>query len=76
MLDHIGQIPAHAARIFQDKEALVFEGRSFTFNELNELIEKSAAGLDSLGTDAEPDPPGAQPSEPSEADGSEGRTVV
>ena len=33
--------------------------------------------LDSFRTDAEPDPPGdAQPSEASEADGSEGRAVV
>jgi long-chain acyl-CoA synthetase len=49
MLDHIGQIPAHAARMFQDREALVFEGRSFTFNELNELVEKFAGGLNRLG---------------------------
>lgn len=49
MLDHIGQIPGHAARTFQDKEALVFEGRSFTFNELNTLIEKLAGGLHNLG---------------------------
>jgi long-chain acyl-CoA synthetase len=49
MLDHIGQIPAHAARSFQDKEALVFEGRSFSFNDLNALIEKLAGGLHSLG---------------------------
>ena len=32
--------------------------------------------LDSFRTDAEPDPPGAQPSEASEADGREGRAVV
>ena len=49
MLDHIGQIPAHAAQNFQDKEALVFEGRSFTFNDLNRLIEKTAGALHSLG---------------------------
>lgn len=49
MLDHLGQIPAHAARSFQDKEALVFEGRSFSFNDLNILIEKFASGLHSLG---------------------------
>jgi long-chain acyl-CoA synthetase len=37
--------------MFQDKEALVFEGRSFTFTELNELIEKFAGGLHGLGID-------------------------
>ena len=49
MLDHIGQIPARAAQTFKDKEALVFEGQSFTFNDLNVLIEKTAGGLHSLG---------------------------
>ena len=49
MLDHIGQIPDHAAQKFNDKEALVFEGQSFTFNDLKELIEKTAGGLHSLG---------------------------
>ena len=45
MLDHIGQIPAHAARNFQDREALVFEGVSYSFNELNTLIEKTAGAV-------------------------------
>ena len=49
MLDHLGQLPAHAARMFQDREALVFEGRSFSFNELNDCIEKFAGGLLDLG---------------------------
>ena len=49
MLDHIGQIPAHAARNFQDREALVFEGASYSFNELNTLIEKIAGALHGLG---------------------------
>ena len=49
MLDHIGQIPAHAARNFQDREALVFEGVSYSFNELNTLIEKTAGALHGLG---------------------------
>ncbi|MEH6527566.1 MAG: AMP-binding protein [Sneathiella sp.] len=49
MRDHIGQIPAHAAQMFQDREALVFEDRSFTFNDLNTLIEKTAGALHSLG---------------------------
>lgn len=49
MLDHIGQIPTAAAERFADKEALVFEGRSFTFTELNDLIEYAAGGLSGLG---------------------------
>jgi long-chain acyl-CoA synthetase len=49
MLDHIGEAAARAARVFQDKEALVFEGRSFTFNDLNDLVEKLAGGLHGLG---------------------------
>ncbi len=49
MLDHIGQIPARAATEFGNKEALVFEGRSFTFSDLNDLVERAAGGLDSLG---------------------------
>ena len=49
MLDHIGQIPDRAAQKFKDKEALVFGRQSFTFNDLNLLIEKTAGGLHSLG---------------------------
>lgn len=49
MLDHIGQIPAAAAQRFAGKEALVFEGRSFSYTELNELIENAAGGLAGLG---------------------------
>ncbi len=49
MLDTIGQIPAQAAHTFGDREALVFEGQSFSFNELNALIEKAAGGLHALG---------------------------
>jgi len=49
MLDHIGQIPAAAAARFGDREALVFEGRSFSFNELNDLVERAAGGLADLG---------------------------
>jgi len=49
MLDHIGQIPAYAAQAFQDREALVIEERSFTFNDLNSLIEKTAGALHGLG---------------------------
>jgi long-chain acyl-CoA synthetase len=49
MIDHIGQMPSHAARAYRDKEALVFEGRSFTFNDLDALVEKLAGGLHELG---------------------------
>ncbi len=48
MFDHIGQIAAAAATKFSDKEALVFEGRSFTFSDLNSLIEDAAGGLHDL----------------------------
>ena len=49
MLDHIGQIPAAAALKFSDKDALVFEGRTFSFNEINDLVERAAGGLSDLG---------------------------
>ena len=42
LMDHIGQIPAIAAEKFGAKEALVFEGRSFTFAEIHELVERAA----------------------------------
>ena len=51
LMDHIGQIPAIAAEKFGDREALVYEGRSFTFEELNDLVERAAGGL---ATDAMP----------------------
>jgi long-chain acyl-CoA synthetase len=49
MPDHIGRIPAAAANKFADKEALIFEGRSFSFNEINDLVERAAGGLGDLG---------------------------
>ena len=49
MLDHIGQIPAAAAAKFSDRQALVFEERSLSFNDLNDLIERAAGGLSELG---------------------------
>jgi long-chain acyl-CoA synthetase len=49
MLDHVGQMASEAARKFGDREALVFEGRTFTFRELDALIGRAAAGLDGLG---------------------------
>ena len=49
MLEHVGQMAAEAARRFGDREALVFEGRTFTFLELDDLIARAAAGLQGLG---------------------------
>ena len=49
MLEHVGLIAADAARRFGDRQALVFEGRTFTFLELDDLIGRSAAGLHGLG---------------------------
>ena len=40
MIDHIGQMPFVAAKKFKNKEALCFEGQSFTFEELSKIIEK------------------------------------
>ena len=49
MIDHIGQMPSNAAKKFKNKEALCFEGKSFTFEELSKLIEKFSSSLSSLG---------------------------
>ena len=49
MIDHIGQMPSVAAKKFKNKEALCFEGKSFTFEELSKLIEKFSSSLSSLG---------------------------
>ena len=45
MLDHIGQIAQAAADKFGDREALVFEDRSFSFQELNTMVEAAAGGV-------------------------------
>jgi len=49
MLRHLGQAAAIATKKFGDKEALIFEDRSFTFTELNDLVERTAAGLSDAG---------------------------
>ena len=49
MISHIGQMPSVAAKKFKNKEALYFEGKSFTFEELSNLIEKFSSSLNSLG---------------------------
>ena len=40
-----GQLPELAAIRFGSREALVFEGRRFTFEEFNHEVEQAAAGL-------------------------------
>ena len=49
MLDHLGQVAQASADKFGSREALVFEGRSFSYEELNTLVEAAAGGLAGLG---------------------------
>ena len=49
MLDHLGLLPSYAAQKFDNKEALIFENHSFTYNEVNSLVENLASNLKSLG---------------------------
>ena len=49
MLDHLGQLPHFAAKKFGNKEALNFENRSFSFIEINSLVENLASNLKNLG---------------------------
>ena len=49
MLDSLGQVLPHAARAFGDRTALLVEGGSFTFRELDELSSALAASLVRLG---------------------------
>ena len=49
MLDHLGQLPNFAAKKFGKKEALNFENRSFSFIEINSLVENLASNLKNLG---------------------------
>ena len=49
MINNIGQTPAVAALKFSNKDALVFEGKTFSFNQINNLVERAAGGLSYLG---------------------------
>ncbi|MBV8104453.1 MAG: AMP-binding protein [Hyphomicrobiales bacterium] len=49
MLDSLGQVLPHAARAFGDRTALVIDGRTFSFRELDELSSALAASLVRLG---------------------------
>ena len=49
MLDSLGQVLPHATRAFGDQTALVIEGRSFSFRELDDLSDALAASLAGMG---------------------------
>ncbi len=49
MVDHLGQVAQAAADKFGNKEALFFEGQSFSYHQLNEMVEAVAANLSTLG---------------------------
>ncbi len=49
MLDSLGQVLPHAARAFGDRTALVIDGRSFSFRELDDLSDALAASLVRMG---------------------------
>ena len=49
MLDSLGQVLPHAARAFGDRTALIIDGRSFSFRELDELSDALAASLKRMG---------------------------
>jgi len=49
MLDSLGQVLPHAAKAFGDRTALVIEGRTFSFRELDDLSSALAASLVRLG---------------------------
>lgn len=46
---NIGNIPPQAAARFGEKTALVFQGRMFSFGELDQLSSRLASGLRSIG---------------------------
>lgn len=48
-ITHLGQAARRAAERFGDKDALVFEGRTFGFAELHDLVERAASGLAAAG---------------------------
>lgn len=48
-ITHLGLAASRAAELFGEKPALVFEGKTFSFRELNGLIERAAAGISAAG---------------------------
>ena len=49
MLENLGKIARNAAQKFGDREALIFEDTPYTYNQLNDMVEKVAGGLESIG---------------------------
>ncbi|MEN8197107.1 MAG: AMP-binding protein, partial [Pseudomonadota bacterium] len=49
MLTSLGEVTSHAAASFGDKTALVFEGKSFSFNEIDAMASRLANGLTAKG---------------------------
>ncbi|MEM7268281.1 MAG: long-chain-fatty-acid--CoA ligase [Pseudomonadota bacterium] len=49
MIQHLGEMSRQAAERFGDKTALIFEGRRFSFAEIDELATRAAAGLAEIG---------------------------
>ncbi len=49
MLQHLGEVLPHAATRFGDKIALVIEGRSFSYRELDQLSNRLANALTGMG---------------------------
>ena len=49
MLDSLGQVLPHAVSAFGDRTALVIDGRSFSFRELDDLSDSLAASLVKMG---------------------------
>ena len=45
----LGALPSRAARCFGSREALVFEGRRWTFEEFDRDVDRSARGLLAAG---------------------------
>ena len=52
MLETLGEVLPASARRFGDKTALVFDGRRFSFNELNQLSNRLANSLRDIGVEA------------------------
>jgi fatty-acyl-CoA synthase len=48
-LQLLGELPAGAARRFGDREGLTFQGRRWSFRELDAEVDRLAGGLIALG---------------------------